>query len=122
MIFSQIYPSSTINILFQALIYFILIIVFSIFSPFGMGFAIFSIIRAKAKSKTLKIISLIFQIFLTALTFIIGLVIAILFSLYSYAYSYSIIISITIILGSLFVLSIETAIIIWESFWLKKNK
>jgi uncharacterized membrane protein YbhN (UPF0104 family) len=96
--------------------------VFSIFSPFGLGFAIFSIIRAKAKSKTLKIISLIIQIFLTALTFIIGFVIAILISLYSYGYSYSLIISITIILGILLVSAIEITIIIWESFWIKKNK
>jgi uncharacterized membrane protein YbhN (UPF0104 family) len=122
MISTQLYPMQT---LFQALIFLIITIIFSLFSPFGIGFLVFSIIRAKARSKTIKIISLIIQITLTGLTFLIGLIIAVLFSIRSsgiYTYNHPIITTLIVLLGSLFVLAIEITIIIWESFWIKKKE
>ena len=98
---------------------FIITTVFAVFSPFGIGFIIFSIIRHKTENENLKKISLIFQIILTALTFLIGILASLLFVIrgspfYTYG-SQALILTGAIIFGTIFISVIAIIVIIWQT-------
>ena len=121
----MIYASNLITILIQALFFLILSIIFCVFSPFGISFIIFSIIRGKTKNTTLRQVSLVFQIILAVLTFIIGILISLLFSIGGmpfYIYSSGWMITLAVIIGVGFVVAIEVGVIIWETHWLNKKE
>lgn len=105
---------SLIEILFTAGIVFILTIITIILSPFGIGFIIFSLLRYFGKNNKLKKISFIFQIAITTLTFISGLMTAgiLLIANSHYFYGNHFYIIISIILGTIFTVLIQTGIII----------
>jgi len=106
------------------IVFLIISIILSIFSPFGIGFAIFSIIRGKAESETLRKVSLVFQIILFITGFLLALIIGILFSIKNsglYLYNQGVIVTIAVILGAGFVFAIQFGIIIWQGIWLRKN-
>ena len=112
------YSSSLIQYLIGGLIFLILSIIFSIFSPFGIFFIIFSIVRAKTENEILRKVSFVFQIILAVLTFVIGFLIALLFSISGssfYVYSSGWIMTLAVILGVGFVVAVEVGIIIWQS-------
>ncbi len=103
---------------------FIISIIFSIFSPLGIGFIVFSIIRWKTESEALKKTSLVFQIVLSCLTLLIGLLISLLFvirgsPLYSYS-SDSWIYMLALLFGVGFVIIIFIGIIVWQTKVLNK--
>ena len=107
-----------------ALFVLILSIVFAIFSPFGIFFIIFSIVRGKTENETLKRVAFVFQIILAVLTFAIGLVVSILFSISGspiYVYSGGWIMTLAAIIGIGFVVAIEIGAIIWQSTSLKNK-
>lgn len=119
----QIYANNAIQAVIVVVILFIFSVICAIFSPLGIGFVIFSIIRAKTKSATLRTVAFAFQIILAVFTFIIGLVIALLFSIQSfgfYGYSSGWIMSLAVISGVLFVVSIEIGVLIWQTIKLKR--
>ena len=109
---------------------FILATIFSIFSPLGIGFIIFSIVRVKTESEALRKISFIFQIILTALTFIIGSIISVLLLLQNHFYNgrfsmpslYEASPVFGIFFGVCFIIIIQIVFIFWESSWLKKKE
>jgi hypothetical protein len=110
------------EIVLLGFIVFVITSMAAIFSPLGIFFAIFSIIRAKTTSQNLRTVSLVFQIILCSLTFLIGLLIslAILLSGYNYQIqSEQLIASISIIVGALFIVAIEAGVLIWETLWLR---
>lgn len=117
------YGGSLIQYLIMGMIFLVLSMVFSIFSPFGIFFIIFSIVRGKTESETLKKVSFVFQIILAVLTFLIGTLIALLFSISGspiYVYSGGWIMTLAAIIGIGFVVAIEIGVIIWQSSSLKK--
>ena len=118
------YGGGLIQYLIGGLIFLILSIIFAIFSPLGIFFVIFSIIRGKTKNLTLRTVSFVFQIILASLTFVIGFLISLLFSVRGssfYAYSSGWIMTLAVILGVGFVAAVEAGIIIWQSISLKKK-
>ena len=118
----MIYPSNLVSLFIQALIYFIVAIIFSIFSPLGIFFIIFSVIRAKTKNSSLKNVSLVFQIVLAVLTLMIGILIGILFSVMNlgfYFSGFSWVSTLMIILGVCFVFAIEIGVILWQTSCVK---
>lgn len=118
----MIYPSNLIQTLIQGIIVFIVTIIMAIFSPFGVGFIIFSAIRAKTKNSDLRTVSLIFQIILSILTLVVGIAIG-LFLLISRAYFYgtSWVAALAVIIGAGFVFAIELGILIWQGSLLKNK-
>jgi len=112
----MIYYSSLIEYFIVGMITFIISILLCVFSPFGIFFILFSIIRVKTKNQTLRIISLVFQNISAGLTLIIGFVIALLSSMNHY--SDGGIIMLAAIIGVCFVFAIEFGVIIWETIWL----
>jgi len=113
-------PSEFITPLFQGMILMILTTVFAIFSPLGIGFIIFSVIRHKTLNSSLKKVSVFFQVFLSIATLIIGVVIAILFFFtrnygFYYIYGASWIGGLAVLMGIGFVFVIELGVIIWQS-------
>lgn len=122
---SYYYNSGLIQLVIMALIFLIISIILAVFSPLGIGFIIFSIIRGKTSNPSLRTVSLVFQIILSVLTFLIGLIIAVLFLVKGsgiYLYSGNWIATVAVMLGMCFVVAIEIGIIVWESFWLKKRE
>ena len=119
----MIYSGDLTQMVLQAVLLFVFSIVIYAFSPFGIGFVIFSIIRGKNKSPGLRTVSFAFQIILSILGLIAGIVVAIFYSLSGmyYFYGYNWIGILAIILGIGFVFVIELGILIWQSFSLKKN-
>jgi len=116
--------SDLIQIAIMCFIIFIVSSILSIFSPFGIGFAIFSAIRARTQSIGLRKVCLVFQIILPILTFIVGTLIALLFFLQSYYGYFSIddlFLPLAIFLGVLFIFCVEIGIAIWENSWIKKS-
>lgn len=110
--------------LFSGFILFMIIIIFSLFSPFGIGFVIFSVIRQKTKNISLRKTSFIFQIIFSVLNLIIGVIIlffVVISGLY-YTYGNNWIVLLFAIASLLFVLAIEVGIIAWQSYALNKNK
>jgi hypothetical protein len=110
------------EIVLLGLIVFVITSMAAVFSPLGIFFTIFSIIRAKTSSNNLRTVSLVFQIILCSLTFLIGFFIslAILLSGYNYRIgSEQLIASISIIVGALFIVAIEVGVLIWESLWIR---
>jgi len=108
---------------------FILATIFSIFSPLGIGFIIFSIVRGKTESSALKKVSFIFQIILSALTFLIGILISVFLILQNHLYNgrfsmptlNEISPVLGIFFGVVFVIIIEIVFIFWENSWIKKK-
>jgi uncharacterized membrane protein HdeD (DUF308 family) len=105
-------------------IMFVVSTIFSLFSPFGIGFIIFSIIRIKTESEKLRTTSLIFQIILSVLTFIVGLLIAWwFFAQNNMGYNFSNLLAIFPFIGIFFgvclVVVLQIIIIFWETFHLK---
>lgn len=117
----MVYYGNLIEIFIPALIVLIVSIIFSIFSPLGIFFIIFSIIRGKTKNPVLRRVSLVSQIILAALTFIIGILVALLFLTNRGLYLEGLIFILAIILGVGFVVAVEVGVIIWETYWLKKK-
>jgi len=120
----MIYANSLLSLAVQTVIILIISIIFSVFSPLGIGFGIFSIIRGKTQNPALRKISLVFQYLLSVLTLIIGILIAIMFSLKGLAFYYYYsdwTVALAIIIGVSFVFALEIGIIIWEGFWLNKK-
>jgi uncharacterized membrane protein YbhN (UPF0104 family) len=102
--------------------------VVAIFSPFGIVFIIFSIVRLKTKNDKLKRVSFAFQIIMTSITFLLGLLISMLPILSRMGYNYSniinsesLILTFAILFGVLFVILIEVGIIIWENYAVKED-
>jgi len=103
---------------------FIVSTIFSLFSPLGIGFIIFSIIRIKTESQGLRTTSLFFQIILSFLTFIIGLLIDFwLFVQAHVSYNYSSLSNMSpyigIFFGVCFVVILQIITIFWETSYLK---
>jgi len=98
---------------------FIISIIFSIFSPLGICFIVFSIIRLKTENKKLKEVSLAFQIILASLNFLIGILISLIFVIKGspfYVYSSASWLSmLAVIFGVCFVCIVFLAIIVWET-------
>jgi hypothetical protein len=113
------YLPNLIQIIIPLLIIFIASIIFSIFSPLGIGFIIFSIIRWKTENDGLRKTSLVFQIILTSLTFLIGFLISLLFVfLGSPFYIFGLqswIFVIALLSGISFISAVYIGVIIWES-------
>lgn len=113
------YIPDILQLIVPSLFIFIITIIFSLFSPLGIGFIIFSIIRWKTESETLKKTSLVFQIVLSCLTLLIGLLISSLFVIRSspiYLYSsYHWISMLASIFGAGFVTAIYIGIIVWQT-------
>ena len=108
----------------MAFIIFIVSSILAVFSPFGIGFAIFSVIRAKTESIGLRKVCHVFQIILPILTFIVGTMVSVLFFMQSY-YGYfnieNLFLPISIFLGVIFVSCVELGIAIWENSWIKNQ-
>jgi uncharacterized membrane protein YbhN (UPF0104 family) len=114
----MIYTSGIIESILQFLFVFIITTAFSIFSPFGIGFVIFSIVRGNTKAEGLKKASFVIQVILTSLAFLIGLIISLLFVIRGsplYSYSSSWVLFFGVLMGICFVSIIEIAVIIWQS-------
>ncbi len=115
------------DILQFLLMFFIIMIVtmlFAIFSPLGIFFIIFSILRVKVKDLILRKVALVFQIILVVLTFIIGLLVSLLFVIRSsglYASSEGWIATLAVLCGAGFIIFIEIIIMVWETYWLRKK-
>ena len=116
------------NDLLQMVIMFVIVLIVSIilaiFSPFNIFFIIFSIIRQKTKSIGLKRASLVFQIILSILNMIVGILIALLFSIRSsgfYMYNQGIFATIGVIIGIGFVSMLQIGFIIWQSSKLRQE-
>jgi len=113
--------------LWPVLIYaFILIIisaVASLFSPIGIFFIIFTIVRQFTKSKRLKTASLVLQIVLAGISIILGILIAILLLVKNllYYYNYNLFFALAIIMGVGFAFLLQVAVIVWQSGVLKKK-
>jgi len=107
---------SLIEILFTAGIVFILTLLAVIMSPLGLGFIAFSLIKHFTQKQSLKKISFIFQIAITALTFISGIAIISLMlianSYYFYGSHFYMIIS--MIIGVLFTIAIQIGVIVLQ--------
>ncbi len=113
----MIYFNELIMMLLYGLIFLIATIIFSIFSPFGIIFAVFSIAREKTNNIKLKKISLIFQIIMAALNFIVGLLVIFALLLINNRFNTELLfIIIPIFLGLGFVMILEIGIIIWQSY------
>jgi len=109
---------SLIQYLIVGIILFIFSIVFCIFSPFGIFFIVFSIIRAKTQGQTLKTVSLIFQIILASLTLVTGFLIGLLFLIRGspfYTYSGGWVLTLAVIMGVFLVVAIEVGVILWQT-------
>jgi hypothetical protein len=108
-----------------SVVFVIVTVVLSVFSPFEIGFVVFSIVRAKTVSEALRKVSLVFQILFSAINFILALVIALLFfaggSMIYISQSSGIVIPLAVIFGASFVLALNIIVIVWESLWLKKS-
>lgn len=116
--------SDLVQIVIMCFIVFIISSILSIFSPFGIGFAIFSAVRARTQSIGLRKVCLIFQIILPILTFIVGTLIALLFFMqfyYGHFYIDNLFLPLAIFFGVLFIFCVEIAIVIWENSWIKKS-
>ena len=118
------------SILLGFAILFIIATIFSIFSPLGIGFIIFSIVRGKTESSGLRKASFVFQIILSILTFIIGSILSILLLLQNHVYNgrfsmpnFSDLSPVLgIFFGVTFVIIIEIVILFWEGSWLRKKE
>lgn len=119
------YISNIVQLIVPLLFIFIISIIFSIFSPLGIGFIIFSIIRLKTDKDSLKKVSLVFQIILTSLTFIIGLLISLLFLFEGTPFhvygSQAWIFMLSVLFGVSFISIIYIAIIVWETKVINRN-
>jgi len=106
-----------IQMMVLALILVIITIIASIFSPFGLGFIVFSIIRAKTSNETMKKVSLAFQIILLAINFIFAILISLLFSIRDsgfYVYGQGIVMTVAVIIGASLIFLIGLAVIIFK--------
>ncbi len=118
------YGGSLIELILQAIVVMIISSFLCIFSPFGIGFAVFSVVRGKTKSKELRKISLIFQILAGVLTFIGGIlavVIVLMGGLGYHPLQWNIMFILAVLFGVGFIVTLEIVIIIWESMWLRKK-
>jgi hypothetical protein len=105
--------------LIQTAIVFLITGVLAVLSPFGLAFIVFSFIRGKTKNESLKKVSFIFQVILTALTFVVGVLTSLLFSVRGlpfYSHSQGWMYAVAIICGIMFVNIIEIGIILWQGF------
>lgn len=119
------YTGDLISMVLMFIVFLIVSIILSIFSPFGIGFAVFSVIRGKTENSSLKKVSLVFQIILSIIGFILAFVISILFSIKNsgiYLYNQGLIATIAVILGAGFVFALEIGITLWQSAWLRKKE
>jgi len=104
--------------LFSAIVAFIVVTIFYIFSPFGLGFILFSFVRHFAKDSGLKKASFILQIIFTATGLLVGVALGIAFMVnISYYYNQSIFSAVAGILSLLLVVVLEILVMIWQ-----KNK
>jgi hypothetical protein len=109
------------------LIAMIVSVVLSAFSPFGIVFAIFSIVRANTKSSRVRTLSFVFQIIVPLATLLIGLAIGILLFLRKsnmYLIGYSIppyVVALGVIFGVFFVAAVEIFILTWQSISLRQK-
>jgi len=111
------------------IIYFIVSSIFAIFSPLGIGFIIFSIVRIKTQDEVLRKVSFIVQIITCVLTFIAGILVSLLLSFGNSYYGSSLHLpsfeqllpGICVFLGVSFIVLIQLIIIFWESSWLRNN-
>jgi len=109
---------------------FIISTIFCIFSPFGIGFIIFSIVRGKTESEVLRKTSLVFQIILTVITFLLGSIISIFLLLQNHFYNgrfsmpslYETSPVLGIFFGVTFVVIIEMVFLFWMSSWINKKE
>jgi len=118
-------PSTFIQNFIGLLIVFIVTTIFTIFSPLGIFFIVFSIIRAKTQNLGLRIVSFALQVILSILTLLSGILVGILFSVRNLGFYYfsspGWVFSLAVILGVSFVFLIEIGIIVWQGFLLKKK-
>ena len=120
----MIYGTDILTTIIPLLLFAIVSIIFTLFSPFGILFAVFSVIRGKTESSGLRKVSLFFQIFFAGLSLVIGVLVGILFSIRNsplYTGYNSWIITLSIILGAAFVFMLYLGIIIWQSYGLREK-
>ena len=115
------YGGSMLTALIQFLIIIAITCVLSLFSPFGIGFLIFSFIKQVSSNLSLKKASFVFQIILSLLNFLLGLSISIYalaqagrYGVLNFSNSNSIT-GIAVLLGVLFIFIVHMAIIVWQS-------
>jgi len=115
--------SNFLQILVYSFIFFIASILYSVFFPFGIFFIVFSIVRMKTSSQALRTTSLVFQIILAGLSFLVGLSIGILVILISGGfYGGSVLFSfVAFLLGLFMALALEIGVIVWEGALLRDN-
>ena len=98
---------------------FIASIFLSVFSPFGIGFIIASLVRWKSESRGSKNLAKVFQIVLTIFTFLFGFLAAILFSFFVSGFSYynfgNLISLLLALIGVGLVGAVEIGIILWQN-------
>lgn len=118
------FSSSLLQNIFYGFLIFIISLVACVFSPFGIGFVIFSLVRGFTKSQTARKVSLIFQIIFLCLTFLVGTLIGVYLAVSQGSYhdynNYWILI-ISIFLGIFFACIIELIVIIWQGAHLRRK-
>ena len=114
--------------LFEALligvIYFAITLAVSLFSPLGIGFVVFSILRVKTSGDGLRKVSFVFQIVLSIISFLLAAIIGVIFLANTYwhnIYDSGFVGGFAIILGAGFVFAMELIVIFWENSWLGKR-
>lgn len=113
------------------IVYFVVASIIAIFSPFGIGFIIFSIVRIKTESEVIRKVSFVFQIVICALTLLGGILVSILLSFGNRYYGSGsnfylpsfeqLLPGICVFFGVSFIVLIQLIIIIWEGHWIKNN-
>lgn len=106
------------QVLIVSLITFAITGFLAVFSPFGIGFVLFSILRIKTKDKKLRKVSFIFQIVLCALTLVVGTLIGLLISIMNN----ELFLLFPVIIGLFLIITAEIGVIIWQSFLIKEKK
>jgi hypothetical protein len=100
----------------------------AIFSPFGIFYIIFSIIRYKSQDVSLKRISYILQIVFSIVTLVVGITISIFMLFFQNRYGFDsiqledVFFPIIIFFGVLFVFLLEIGLIIFEGYQYKGNR
>ena len=109
--------NNLLSVIVSGIIVFIVTILVYCFTPLGLGFIVFSIVRGITVSETLKKVSFIFQIIIAALTLFIGSILSIilLFSGYFGYYYGQFIMPLSLLFAVLFIVVFEVVIIIWQS-------
>ena len=117
------YSSSFLQYILEGFIVFIISLMVCVFSPFGIGFIIFSFVRGFTKSQTARRVSLVFQIIFLVLTFLVGNTVAIYIAVSggSYYNFVSWVPIIAIFLGIFFACIIELIVILWQGSHLRRK-